>query len=156
MRKVSILEVTLYQFGKKSNFCKFTLFYERLVTILSLAHLNFFYLVSNVVNPAGIYLFKVNNRNTRTMGEICSKLTIKIPERRHWHCSVVLIFNFEQISRFFPGASVVELEQVSAGWEYATVFFAMFWKMLFNLGKFVNKLHSILLLYCKGSGFLSF
>ena len=32
--------------------------------------------------PAGIYLFKANNRNTRTMCEICSKLTIKTPERR--------------------------------------------------------------------------
>ena len=34
-------------------------------------------------DPAGIYLFKVNNRNTRTRCEICSKLTIKTPERRH-------------------------------------------------------------------------
>ena len=33
--------------------------------------------------PAGIYLLKVNNRNTRTRCEICSKLTIKTPERRH-------------------------------------------------------------------------
>ena len=32
-------------------------------------------------NPilVGIYLFKVNNRNTRTRYEICSKLTIKTP-----------------------------------------------------------------------------
>ena len=37
----------------------------------------------NVCNPAGIYLLKVNNRNTRTRCEICSKLTIKTPERRH-------------------------------------------------------------------------
>ena len=29
--------------------------------------------------PAGIYLLKVNNRNTRTRCEICSKLTLKIP-----------------------------------------------------------------------------
>ena len=29
-----------------------------------------------------IYMFKVNNRNTRTSCEICSKLTIKTPERR--------------------------------------------------------------------------
>ena len=34
-------------------------------------------------NPAGNYMFKVNYRNTRTRCEICSKLTIKIPERRH-------------------------------------------------------------------------
>ena len=31
--------------------------------------------------PAGNYMFKVNNRNTRTRCEICSKLIIKIPER---------------------------------------------------------------------------
>ena len=29
-----------------------------------------------------IYLFKVNNGNTRIMFEICLKLTIKTPERR--------------------------------------------------------------------------
>ena len=32
--------------------------------------------------PAGNYMFKVNNRNTRTRCEICSNLTIKPPERR--------------------------------------------------------------------------
>ena len=32
-------------------------------------------------DPAGNYMFKVNNRDTRTRCEICSKLTIKIPER---------------------------------------------------------------------------
>ena len=30
-----------------------------------------------------IYLFKVNNRNTRKGSEICSKLTLKTPELRH-------------------------------------------------------------------------
>ena len=34
-------------------------------------------------SPAGNYMFKVNNRNTRRC-EICSKLTTKTPERRHW------------------------------------------------------------------------
>ena len=33
--------------------------------------------------PAGNYMFKVNNRNNRTKCEICSKLTIKTPQRRH-------------------------------------------------------------------------
>ena len=32
--------------------------------------------------PGGNYMFKVNNRNTRTRCSICSKLTIKKPERR--------------------------------------------------------------------------
>ena len=45
--------------------------------------------------PAGI---KVNNRNTRAMCEICSKLTIKIPERRKWRCSGIFIINSEHIS----------------------------------------------------------
>ena len=33
--------------------------------------------------PANIYLFKVNNKNTRKRCEICSQLTIKTPDRRH-------------------------------------------------------------------------
>ena len=37
------------------------------------------------VYPAGIYLLKVNNRNTRTRYEICSKLAIKTPKRRRCH-----------------------------------------------------------------------
>ena len=48
--------------------------------------------------PAGIYLLKVTNRNTRTRCEICSKLTMKTPERRQWRRSGVFIANFEHIS----------------------------------------------------------
>ena len=67
---------------------------------------------------AGNYIFKVNNRNTRTRCEICSKLTkkipkrrhgrrsgiftvnfaIKIPKRRHWRRSGIFVVNFEHIS----------------------------------------------------------
>ena len=32
--------------------------------------------------PADIYLLKLNNRNTREKCELCSRLTIKTPERR--------------------------------------------------------------------------
>ena len=32
--------------------------------------------------PAGIYLLKVNNRNTKARYEICLKLTMKAPKRR--------------------------------------------------------------------------
>ena len=41
------------------------------------------------------YMFKVNNGNTRTRCEICSKLTIITSERRQWHRSGVFIVNFE-------------------------------------------------------------
>ena len=48
-----------------------------------------------IVNETSVkFLFKVNNRNTRTRCEICSKLTIKTPERRYG----VFIVNFEYIS----------------------------------------------------------
>ena len=54
--------------------------------------------------PAGNYMFKVNNRNTRTRWEICSKLTIKAPERRYWRRSehishLVLVFLLLTLSR---------------------------------------------------------
>ena len=42
-------------------------------------------------------MFKVNNRYTRTRCEICSKLTIKTPKRRHWRRFGVFIINFEHI-----------------------------------------------------------
>ena len=50
--------------------------------------------------PADNYMFKVNNRNNRTRCEICSKLTIKILERRQWRRSGIFIANFEYISHF--------------------------------------------------------
>ena len=48
--------------------------------------------------PAGIYLFKVSNRNKRTISAICSKLTIKTPEWCQWRHSGVFIINFEHIA----------------------------------------------------------
>ena len=48
-----------------------------------------------------IYLFKVNNRNTKKGCEICSKLTIKTLERRQWRRCDEFIVNFEHISHFF-------------------------------------------------------
>ena len=51
--------------------------------------------------PANIYLFKFNNRNTGKRYELCSKLTIKTPERRHRRGSIVFIVNFEHVSHLF-------------------------------------------------------
>ena len=48
-------------------------------------------------NPAGNHKFKVNNWNTGTRCEICSKLTIKTLEWRQWYRSGVLIVKFEHI-----------------------------------------------------------
>ena len=51
------------------------------------------------LNPAGFYLFKVSNRNTRTRCELCSKLKMKTQERNEWRHSDVVNVNFEHISR---------------------------------------------------------
>ena len=48
--------------------------------------------------PTGIYLFKVNIENASIMFKTCSKLSIKIIERRHWRRVGAFIVNLEQIS----------------------------------------------------------
>ena len=68
--------------------------------------------------PAGNYMFKVSNRKTITRCEICSKLTMKTPERRHGVVLVSLLltlnlFHFTPCSR----VSIVNFEQVNADWE---------------------------------------
>ena len=66
-------------------------------------------------------MFKVNKRNTRTRCEICSKVTIKTPERRQWRCSGTFIVNFEKVNTDwvatqFPPAffirSIIRLVQI--------------------------------------------
>ena len=46
------------------------------------------------------YLFKVNDKSTRTRFELCSKLTTQTLGRRHCSRSDVFIFNFEHVSCF--------------------------------------------------------
>ena len=48
--------------------------------------------------------------------EICPKLTIKTPKRRHWRRFGVFIVNFEHISHLRSSVSVVTFEKVNAGW----------------------------------------
>ena len=58
---------------------------------------NSFFLLNNF-NPAKIYLL----RNIKKSCKICSKLTIKTPERYHWDRSGVFNINFWHISQLFP------------------------------------------------------
>ena len=46
-------------------------------------------------------MFKVNNSNARTSYEICSKLTIKTPERSQWRRFGVFIVSFEHLVLVF-------------------------------------------------------
>ena len=54
-----------------------------------------------IIIPTNIYLFKVNNGNFGKLCEICSKLTMKTPERRHWLRSGGFIVDFGHISHLF-------------------------------------------------------
>ena len=49
-------------------------------------------------NPAGVYLFNINNRNVGIMCKISLKLKIEIAQRRHSQHFSVFIVNLEQIS----------------------------------------------------------
>ena len=68
--KTNLIIVSINSYKQNKNF-----------TILNFAKRKMI-LYSSTTIPAGNYMFKVNNRNTRTRCEICSKLTIKTPERR--------------------------------------------------------------------------
>ena len=72
-------------------------------------------------NPAKIYLFKVNNRNTRKWPDICSKLTTEIPERRHWGSFGIFIINYVIP---FPSFPIVDFEQVNICWENYMTFYS--------------------------------
>ena len=56
--------------------------------------------------PVGVYLFKVNNRNTRIRCEICSELTVKTPERHQansdWVTSYLLPYFHEKKNQGNP------------------------------------------------------
>ena len=71
-------------------------------------------LVSTKTYSKNIYLFKVNNRNTRKSYEICSKLTIKTPERHQWLWTYFTAFS---------SVSIVDFEQVNVSWDSKNIFF---------------------------------
>ena len=58
--------------------------------------------IINVAFTVSIYLFRVSNGNIRT---ICSKLTIKTPDRGEWRCSQVsagwVVIKLEKVTYFF-------------------------------------------------------
>ena len=93
--------------------------------------------------PAGIYLLKVNNRNTGTRCEICSKLTIKILERRQRRRPGIFIVNFEHISHLV----LVFLLLTFAGWVRVKVtscrYENIYFKFNVNVMKFGEQYQSL-------------
>ena len=41
-------------------------------------------IIYGILSPGGNYMYKISIKNTRTKCGVCSKLTIKTPERRKW------------------------------------------------------------------------
>ena len=71
----------------------------------------------------GINMFKVKKKNTGTMCEICSKLTIKTPERRQFAIS---IFNPEHVLHLVLVLLKLTLNKqmlvgLITGWQLATL-----------------------------------
>ena len=65
--------------------------------------------------PAGNYMFKVNNRNTRTRCKLCSKLIMKIRRR-----SGVFIVNFKHISHLVVVLLLLTLSRLLLAGFYIT------------------------------------
>ena len=53
---------------------------------------------SNENTLIGLGLLNISKRNIKRNFEICLKLTIKTPDRRHWRRSGIFTVSFEQIS----------------------------------------------------------
>ena len=60
-------------------------------------------------------MFRINNRNVRSMCEICSKLTVKTLEQHHWRRFGVFHVNFEHISQLCSSVSISNFEQANTG-----------------------------------------
>ena len=93
------------------------LYYAAPPPLIKLCILKVFKALAPSINPTGIYLFKVNNEDARTMYEVCSKLILKLPERRHLRRSGICIVNFEQISHIVLVFPLLTQNKKNAGWE---------------------------------------
>ena len=70
------------------------------------------------------YLLRINDRNTITRCQICSKLTIKTPKGRQWRRSSVFMVSFEHVSQLALVFLLLTLNKYLATeiWIYKGVF----------------------------------
>ena len=72
------------------------------------------------INSISIFLFKVNNKNIKTICETCLKLVIKTPEQRQCHRSGVFIVNFEHVSHIVLVFPLLNMNK-QTGWVLLTL-----------------------------------
>ena len=94
MQKAFKIEGKDNPFPSLDHFCLQTTFVKQILQIILSISTSYI----QYQGPAGNYMLKGNNRNTRTRCGVCSKLTIKIPGRCQWHLEGVFIVNFEHVS----------------------------------------------------------
>ena len=93
--------------------------------------------------PAGTYMFKVNNRNPRTKCKICSKLTIKTPERRHWRRIYLTLNIFPTLFSCFYGITTGISSHTQ---RFANLILLQLWSSQWNI--WVSDKHRQWLTYC--------
>ena len=88
-------------------------------TIVSFDTAGLHFLTFRILEPSqpAITLSKLTIETLEQKCEICSKLTIKPPKRRHWRRFGGLIANFEHILHLCSSVSNVKFEQVNASWD---------------------------------------
>ena len=89
MAKINKKSFKKYDWKKNQDNQEFLKIYKTISYLLQV--------IGNGEIPVGIYLLRVNTRNTWTRCEICSKLTITTPDRRQWRRSGVFFVNFEHL-----------------------------------------------------------
>ena len=90
MAKINKKSFKKYDWKKNQDNQEFLKIYKTISYLLQV--------IGNGEIPVGIYLLRVNTRNTWARCEICSKLTITTPGRHQWRRSCDFIVNFEHVS----------------------------------------------------------
>ena len=99
---------------------QYRFFLQPLQTLKDLQRMKIFVIIwlnRRRIFPVSIYIFQVNDGSTRTMCEICSKLTIKHWNNfSQWSRSGIFVANFWTNFTHIDGVSSVGFEQVNVGW----------------------------------------
>ena len=80
------------------------------------------------------YMFKVNNRNTRTRYEICSKITIKTPERRQRHLVFLCCYFWADKCRLGYKKTLIRMAEL-----YKFIYIIFPWPLFSKFVKCENK-----------------
>ena len=98
-KKTTVFESLFYKVKIRLQHWCFLVNIAKFLRAVFLINIFCFWYIFNtyIVSQPAITCSKLTTE-TLEQGEICSKLTIKMPERRYWRRSGIFIVNFEHIS----------------------------------------------------------